>query len=171
MMFVGVFTQRMDAKGRVSVPAAIRQEFDGDPLSLVLVPTFDGNCPSLRIYPKTIYAEQVQSQLDTLKRRHAQVSSDTDKAAIVKETNRFLKVAVQNADSVRLDGIGRFVLNQRIRSALEVDAPAELVFVGTMNHVRVYEISRWKELDAELAPTSAEQSSYMTEMDMHWSAS
>ncbi|RMF40259.1 MAG: division/cell wall cluster transcriptional repressor MraZ [Alphaproteobacteria bacterium] len=128
--FRGTYTHKVDAKGRVSVPAPFRRNIEaGDPAwnpdcgeqpRLILVlGMHENNC--LDCY--------TQADMAALEER-ALASDDYD----VRES--FTEHVVANSIELRLDDNGRILLSPALRRALGIEG--EAVFVGKLDRFEIW---------------------------------
>ena len=148
MTFAGFTIQKMDAKGRVSVPASLRRHLEGEEPELMLVPSFDPKDPCVCVYPKAVHDEKSRFHVERTRRLIQEAQSDTQRAKASAQLSGFIHAFSRLAEAVKLDGLGRFVVVKRLREILEVEGRAELVFAGSGDHIRIYHPQRWDALNA-----------------------
>lgn len=121
-MFVGEYTHTIDAKGRIFVPAKLR-----DDLSKVFFIT-KGNDKCISVYSDTEWEKLAEkfNNLPAIQRRHMQ---------------RFF---FSSADKQELDAQGRFTLSAEYREYAGLDK--EAIVVGNNNVIEIWSKENW---DAE----------------------
>ena len=116
-MFIGKYTNTLDQKGRVFVPAAFRSD-----LGERFVLTRGSEEKSLYIYPEDEWKEFVEK---------------LQKLPGSKKKNRIvIRHFCANATNCTMDSQGRFLIPQELRekAALERD----ITFIGTVNRIEVW---------------------------------
>ncbi|MDR1678174.1 MAG: division/cell wall cluster transcriptional repressor MraZ [Prevotellaceae bacterium] len=120
--FFGKIEARLDAKGRVFVPAAFRRLLGvGEHLSVVLRKDFYEDC--LVIYPKTSWEAllaDVRSKLNPYKREH----------------NALLRNLVAEAEELELDSQGRMLLQKRFLQ--HIGSESDVIFVGEIDKITLW---------------------------------
>lgn len=125
-MFLGEFHNRLDTKGRMSVPVRFREELE-TPLEVVVKPGLDG---CLYLLPLDTWETQAQAIRD-------QISPTTYQ-------KRYLKrLLLLGAERVRLDRLGRVVLSPSLRRHSEIQR--DVVILGLVDHVEIWAKHRWTE--------------------------
>jgi MraZ protein len=135
--FCGEFTQKVDQKGRVSVPADFRRVLEkGDP------EWREGLRPRVRIVwgdPRRMFLEcftieairEVESQIAALPRGSA--------------TRRLLEmVMVSGSDSCEVDPDGRIILGQRLRERAGLAEGGDAVFAGALDTFQIWRPDAWE---------------------------
>lgn len=128
-MLIGKYTNVLDAKGRVFVPAAFRSDL-GE--RFVLTRGFENK--SLYIYP----LDEWQSFVEKLQQKLKASKSD----------NRdIFRYFCANAVNCEMDSQGRVVIPQELREKAQLDK--EVVFIGTMTRVELWSGENVKETEVE----------------------
>jgi len=132
--FVGTFTNKIDRKGRVSLPAEFRAVLQRQ------------NSGSVALMP-ALNAEAVagggEQFLDALHARIAGLDQLSD------EYNDWLDYVMPNVRQVNWDETGRLVLPERLISHAGLDEQA--VFVGRYDHFQVWHPAAWDARQAEVS--------------------
>ncbi len=125
MVFTGTYNHSIDTKGRLIVPAKLREKL-GEAFMVTQGP--DG---CLYAYP--------ESEWETIERSFRENTTPT------RDARRFMRIFFAGACDVEVDKQGRILLPANLReyAALEKD----VVFAGVMNHVEIWEPSRWNEVN------------------------
>lgn len=126
IMFMGQYEHSIDAKGRIIIPAKYREDL-GE--SFVVTRGLDG---CLFLYPQTEW----QIFVDKLK----DLPSNQNTRKIQRQ---FLSKAME----VTLDKQGRILIPSMLRESAALDK--EVVFVGMMNRIEVWDKSRLEEQELE----------------------
>ncbi len=111
-VFTGTHTNKVDKKGRVSVPKTFRALFDGEPFQGVYVfPSF--RQPTLEACPES-FMERIVDSLEDL--------------ALFSEEQDDLSIIVESAQRLGFDPEGRIVVPDDFRADAGIDG--EIAFVG-----------------------------------------
>ena len=111
-VFTGTHTNKVDKKGRVSVPKTFRALFDGEPFQGVYVfPSF--RQPTLEACPES-FMERIVDSLEDL--------------ALFSDEQDDLSIIVESAQRLAFDPEGRIVVPDEFRAEAGIDA--EIAFVG-----------------------------------------
>lgn len=133
-MFLGTHTPKIDEKGRLILPAKFREELaDG----LVITRAQD-RC--LAIYPMATFVELTRS-----------ISTAP---ASVKQVRDYQRMLAAGASDERPDKQGRITIPPQLReyAGLETD----LVVVGAINRVEIWDAAAWEEYSSQQEPVFAE---------------
>ncbi|NLM72839.1 MAG: division/cell wall cluster transcriptional repressor MraZ [Clostridiaceae bacterium] len=127
-VLIGKYTNTLDAKGRVFVPAAFR----GD-LGEQFVLTRGSEEKSLYIYPMDEWENFVQKlqQLPTSK----------------KTSRMIIRHFCANATNCTMDNQGRILIPQELREKAELKK--EVVFIGTVNKIEIWSADNIQTAEAE----------------------
>ena len=131
-MFRGQYEHSIDDKGRLSIPAKLREALKQEK-KLVLTSS-DGY---LTAYP-----------LKTWRELEARIRSNP---TFKRDRRDFLRVVYSSAEDVVIDPQGRILLSQGLRQRAGITR--EVVIIGVMDEVEIWDKSRW------LAKLSASPSS------------
>jgi MraZ protein len=128
-MFRGLYTAKVDDKGRVSFPARFREVLAKTGSDELFVTTFrsEGH-PCLDAYPQ----EQWLALEDRL-RQNAERSPRTIKY--------FQNVFLPGVQECQVDRQGRILLANRLRESAELGH--EVVFVGLVDKLRIWSVDNW----------------------------
>ncbi len=121
-MFKGTYHHRVDAKGRLPIPAAFRRALGASPR--VVVTLFD-QC--LAVYTEAEWA-RLESQLAAL-------------PAFGKQVKALTRLLVSRAADCDLDVQGRILLPPALRAAVKLERDA--VVVGVLNRFEVWTPESW----------------------------
>lgn len=121
--FLGERQHTLDAKGRVILPAAYRQQLGR---GLVIAAWLD-HC--LTVLPKARWREMVKSMRNM---------SYTDAAQ-----RQFVRMMMSSAHPDALDKQGRVTIPTRLREFAHLDR--EVAVVGADDHVELWDSTRWEE--------------------------
>lgn len=132
-MFMGQYEHNIDAKGRAIIPVKYREEL-GE--SFVVARGFDG---CLYLYP--------QSEWDTLMESLKALPSN-------KKTRILQRELLKTAMDVALDKQGRILIPANLRQLAKLEK--ELLFIGVMNRVEVWDKATYEAQSAEEDETSLE---------------
>ena len=125
-MLLGEFTQRLDAKNRLTLPAKLRAAFAE---GVVVTKGFDG---CLFVFPRGNWDSFVESRLERLD------PSTVDVVAAVVEFHSGTKY---------LDGQGRVMLSQSLLQHARLDK--DIVVAGARDYLEVWDGEAWTRQQAE----------------------
>ena len=142
--FTGSSTHKVDAKGRVSLPADFRKVLEGvGSTHVVVLPQM--NNPDFHVVLSRTGYEKVVEQFEAMELSHA----DTEALA--------LRI-VTNARQIPVDEVGRMVLSRDLREQIGLDGEARFVGRGSSFQIwgpgkrEAYEAAA-QDRSQELAPT------------------
>ena len=124
MAFRGHFEHALDAKNRLNVPARIRAAFSG---GLVLA---QGLEPCVTIWTPDEFERWTQSFL-------------VDLNPLSPERRKLTRYFAGTSFDAELDSAGRVILNQALLEHAGIEH--ELVIVGNLDHLEVWDRRRWGE--------------------------
>ncbi|HEX7034773.1 MAG TPA: division/cell wall cluster transcriptional repressor MraZ [Pseudomonadales bacterium] len=137
-MFRGINSVSLDAKGRMALPARLRDTF-ASVSGGQLVVTIDTSERCLLLYPLPLW-EEVQRKLENLPN--------------VNPRSRMLqRLLIGHATDLEPDSSGRVLLPQKLRDYAELDK--KLVLVGQGNKVEIWSEPRW---EAQMAQWLSDES-------------
>jgi MraZ protein len=127
-MLIGKYTNSLDPKGRVFVPAAFRGDLDDK-----FVLTRGSEEKSLYIYPMEEWKKFVEKlqQLPTSK----------------KNSRSIIRHFCANATNCAMDSQGRVLVPQELREKAELKK--DVVFIGTVNRIELWSAENVKEAEVE----------------------
>ncbi len=122
MRFIGNIEAKVDAKGRVFLPAVFRKELTGESTpTLMLRKDLFQNC--LVLYPESIWNEQTDALRSRLNRW-------------VKEEQQFFREYVSAVVRVPLDSNGRLLIPKRFLSMAGIDQSVR--FIGMDDCIEIW---------------------------------
>jgi MraZ protein len=127
-VLIGEYTNTLDAKGRVIIPAAFRYDL-GDRFVLA-----KGIEKCLNIYPENEWNDFVQKLQETM-------------PTSVKENRKAVRFFSANATVCELDKQGRILIPNKLREYASLDK--ELLFIGGFNKVEIWNPNNYEDSDAE----------------------
>ncbi len=127
-MLIGKYTNTLDTKGRVIIPAAFRYDLSE---KFILAKGIE-KC--LNIYPE----EEWLNLVERLKK--AMPSSK-------KENRKAIRFFSSNATECEVDKQGRILIPQKLREYASLDR--ELLFVGGLNKVEIWNPEQYEDSEAE----------------------
>lgn len=125
MRFIGTINAKLDAKGRVFLPAAFRRILPEDTVELVL--RRDVYQPCLVIYPLSVWEEEIGELRQRLNRWNPRDAM-------------IFRQFMSEAETLTLDGTGRILLSRRMLQQAAIEK--ELVFVGMDDRIEVWSRER-----------------------------
>ncbi len=133
-MFLGTHTPKLDDKGRLILPAKFREELaDG-----LVVTRAQDRC--LAIYPTATFIEMTKSI--------------SQAPTSVKQVRDFQRMLAAGASDETPDKQGRITIPQQLRAYAGLET--NVVVVGAINRVEVWDAGAWQEYSAEQEPAFAE---------------
>lgn len=129
MDFLGNYTHRMDAKGRVSIPSKFRKVLDEKYECQKLFVTVLDN--ALCLYPLAEW-EKIKTE------RLSAIDTTTP------EGRRKVRQFASNAEEIEVDSQGRILLSGALQSKAGV-GQGELVLAGNLNCFEIWSPRRWDE--------------------------
>ena len=124
MAFRGHFEHALDAKNRLNVPAKVRAAFSG---GIVLA---QGLEPCVTIWVPDEFERWTQSFLANLN-------------PLSPERRKLTRYFAGTSFDAELDSAGRVILNQPLIEHAGIDR--EVVIVGNLDHLEVWDRTRWSE--------------------------
>ncbi|MEK7867676.1 MAG: hypothetical protein AAB434_13425 [Planctomycetota bacterium] len=133
-MFVGQFVHTLDEKNRLVIPARFRPKLEGKERGVYLTvrSTADGKC--LTIHSPDGWEAEAKRVADLARERE--------------DAERYMWKFGWDADCVQLDGQWRLVVPQRLIEAAGLGR--EVMVAGALTTIQVWDLARWKEVDARL---------------------
>ena len=135
-MFLGEFRNKMDAKGRIAVPAKFRGEL-GD--SVIINRYYSDGC--LALFP-----------VDAWKEKYTPVISRPDNRKDARMMNRII---TSTAQDTTFDGQGRILVPSSLVKM--VNLTKNCVFIGAGDHVELWPEEAWDSLNAALTDEEIER--------------
>ncbi len=142
-MFIGEYKQKMDTKGRVVVPSKFRDE-----LGNTVVITKGANEQCLFAFSRESW-EELTEKLNALPSMSKKVS----------DFNRFFLAGANNLEA---DKLGRILVPSALREHALLDK--EVVWVGVGSRMEIWDIDKWKEINAKFSGDSEDESIDMEEL-------
>lgn len=142
IMIIGEYYSKLTNKKRVAMPKKFREQL-GD--ELILTRGYEN---SLVLVDQTMWKR---------------ISSDIENGSFInssiRNTTRFL---IGGAVEVIPDQQGRFVIPDPLYNYASMKQPGEIVFVGLINWIEIWELDLWNSKLAELAKDSAKIADELT---------
>ena len=142
-MFIGEYKQKMDTKGRVVVPSKFRDELGN---TVVITKGVNEDC--LFAFSKESW-EKVAEKLGNLPMTNKKVS----------DFNRFFLAGANNLEA---DKLGRVLVPSALREHAQLDK--EVVWVGVGNRMEIWDVDKWKDINAKFTGEATEESIDMEEL-------
>ncbi len=139
-MFMGEYNHTIDAKGRVIVPAKLREDLGEQ---FVVTKGLD-HC--LFVYPN----DEWQAFAEKL--RKLPMTS--------KDSRNFQRFFMAGAITAEVDKQGRILLSQSLREHAMLDK--DVVLIGMTNRVEIWDKNRWNELNSSIEDNMEEVSESLT---------
>jgi MraZ protein len=130
----------IDAKGRVSLPAKYRRLLPED---LVITKSPDDEFPALVIYTSSGFNSWMDEVLES---KGGYTPTD-------KTHDRIIEKYHENAEDVKVDGVGRILIPNELRDYAQIDK--DVVFSGVRNHLIVRSVAVWEDYQKALVEVTA----------------
>ena len=130
-MLTGTFERNLDAKGRLSLPAAVRSELS-EHVYVLPAPDVD----ALYVFSKDEFKDWVLGLFE--KRGGFNPRKRADQALMRKITSK--------ATPMDIDSASRIGLSEGLRE--KVGLEREVTVVGNWDHLEIWDRAKWNELDA-----------------------
>lgn len=115
-MFRGINAVKIDAKGRLAVPARYRAALQTQAAVHSMIITIDTEDPCLLLYPMDVW-EEIEQKIEAL-------------PSFNKVTRRIKRLLIGHATEVDLDGQGRILVPPLLRAHAQLEGKAMLVGQG-----------------------------------------
>ncbi len=115
--FLGSYLHQLDSKGRLSLPAAFRRDYEGDAYVLI-----QAHPDALSLYPRSSWSEVEGRLQDLVKRRP--------------DARHYLLGLTANAHHVSPDRQGRILIPDRLRTGASLDG--EALVVGALDKIEIW---------------------------------
>jgi len=133
-MFQGEFSNNMDEKGRVSIPAAFRDALKNCHADSNIVITRSHNSPNLVAYPMREW-KRLQAQINAM--------------GSSKQVIAFRRAVIGSAQEYSPDRQGRVLLSPALRDCASLSRSVR--FIGTGEIFEIWDSEAWsRQLDADL---------------------
>ncbi|MCL6583357.1 MAG: division/cell wall cluster transcriptional repressor MraZ [bacterium] len=148
-MFIGKYEHILDSKGRICVPAKIRdtlrQNYQDEKLILTC---YEKNY--LVAYPFEEWLQIGQKIRDAPNTKDKEISD--------KKLNELKRILFSNASEVSFDRQGRILIPPEMRAKAGIDK--EAVLVGVMNKIEIWARDKWLEFESKDHPDLAQLTSF-----------
>ena len=141
-MFRGQYEHSIDDKGRLSIPAKLREALKKEK-TLVLT-SFDAYITAFPMKAWRVIEDRIRSN-PTFKR----------------DMRDFLRVVYSSAEDVEIDPQGRILISQTLR--LRAGITREVVILGVMDQIEIWDKARWQ-AKVGAAPSPEELSARLGEL-------
>jgi MraZ protein len=135
-MFFGVYSCKLDEKGRFLLPVPIRDLLcpEGQTVekSVVFLKATEP-APSLRAYPLSEWNNLL---------KQAQAKLDEDQSRL------FMQLVVSEASTSEIDRAGRILIPGKLRKHITLDDDQEIVLVGFYSRLEIWGPSEWRRYQA-----------------------
>lgn len=130
--FLGEYSRKLDAKGRLSLPADFRKDLSED---LIVTPSPTNEC--LYVFEADAFTQWVDSLFAS------QGGFDSSKTVMVAQR----KVLNSRAQKSELDGSGRISLTANVRELADLDK--DVLIIGDTDHFEIWNEERWAQFLAK----------------------
>ena len=134
-MFLGQYDHTIDEKGRLTIPARYRELLEN---GAYVTQGLDQN---IMVYPAALF-EQISKKV-------------TEKSFTDPRARELRRLIFGNAERVDVDRVGRILIPQFLRQAIQLDGPA--MVVGAGEYFEVWSQQGWTKKSAELLEAGANQ--------------
>ncbi len=133
-MFVGRSVQTLDEKNRLVIPARFRPHLEGKEPGVYLTVESRADGAFLTIHSTSGWEAEAKRVADLARERE--------------DADRFMWKFGWDTEYVQLDGQWRLVVPQRLVEAAGLGR--EVMVAGALTSIQVWDLARWKEVDARL---------------------
>lgn len=148
--FIGDFECKVDAKGRIVLPAAFKKALaEGEERLIVRKDLFE-NC--LVIYPYSYWEEEllnIRQKLNPYDREHKQ----------------FLREFFRATAEVTLDGNGRFLIPKRLTDQIKVER--EVVLIGVDRYIELWSKKAYWTMNDDPNKLASQAQQFLGGLDAH----
>ncbi len=125
-MFAGVYTCKVDEKGRFIVPSPIREQVESGGQAVVFIkgPEESTLLYSMKEWEKVL--ERTKATLDE------------------EQSRLFMHHVVSEAGTSELDKAGRILIPSRLRKLIPLDEEQEVMLVGMYHRMEIWNPSDWR---------------------------
>ncbi|MDR1916123.1 MAG: division/cell wall cluster transcriptional repressor MraZ [Synergistaceae bacterium] len=134
MLLQGSYTHKLDAKGRIVLPARFRDEL-GEHVVAALV-----GDQYISIYPK--------SEWEIMVARLTEIAMSNHDVSI------FRRAIIASAHNMEIDSMGRILLPQQLRS--KVNITQDVSVNGNVEKLEIWDLARWNEFINAMYPIPIE---------------
>ncbi len=127
-MFFGVYERQLDDRGRVALPAALRDEL-GEHCYL-----YFGDDACVNVQPA-----------ETFERRANELADKVDRGEVSRDR---LRAFSATASRVSLDKQGRVNIDPRLRELAGIEPQAPVVVLGSVRHIEIWEPAAYRASEA-----------------------
>lgn len=131
-LLTGMYTAKVDDKGRLSLPARLRTAIASD--TVVVLPGLDGN--HLMLMTPDYFENQFCAQI-----------LSTPLALMDKEKRQLMRKLISPSQYLDIDSSGRINIPQRSRESASIEARSEALLVGTGYAVEIWNPAVFDEED------------------------
>lgn len=132
VMLTGTFDRNLDAKGRLSLPAAIRSEF-GEHVYVLPAPDVD----ALYVFSEEEFEKWVMGLFEKQGGFNSRSSKD----------QQLMRKVSSRATKMDIDGASRIGLSDKLREKGGLDR--EVTVVGNWNHLEIWDRAKWEAVDVD----------------------
>ncbi|MBM6778600.1 division/cell wall cluster transcriptional repressor MraZ [Collinsella tanakaei] len=133
MILTGSFERNLDAKGRLSLPAALRDDL---PSRVRILPAPD--VEAVYVFPEDRYEAWVMSLFEKQERGFDRRNLDDQK---------LMRVLNSMATPAEIDSANRIALPESYRSKKHLDR--EVTVIGNTDHLEIWDRETWNQTQAE----------------------
>ena len=137
MPFLSHFEHTIDTKGRVSIPAPYRDELAKQESTQLILSPGSGDTSVLWIFPPRVWEKMVQARM-------AEASSPFDPKII-----QFKRGIVQRSSACNLDGNGRILIPQELRSLAQLER--DVVLAGMDEWFEIWPAEQYRAQNGDMA--------------------
>jgi MraZ protein len=141
-MFRGQYDHTIDDKGRLSIPAKLREALGKD--RTIVLTSFEG---FITVFPMKAWRTM-----------EARIQSNP---TFKRERRDFLRLVYSSAEDVEIDPQGRILISQNLRQRAGISR--DVVILGLLDQIEIWDKARWEE-KVRSAPPAEEITARMGEL-------
>jgi MraZ protein len=136
IIFIGDYTCKVDAKGRVLMPAAFKKQMPATAQEKFVI--------KKDIYEKCL----VLYPMDEWERQNQLIQKNIN--PYNKEHNRFIREFFKDTAEVELDSNNRFLIPARLLSMVDIDKENDVILAGQLGKIEIWSKKLYDNTSAEI---------------------
>lgn len=139
--FISTYVNKVDKKGRVSVPAAFRAALSGQAFQGLIA------FPSITEPAVEAFGRDMLDELDRQRLQQRMAGGDFERALLGAGDDDLIETILASASELPFDGEGRIVLPQSLAAHAGIDGMA--AFVGRGSRIQIWSPDRFEKRQAD----------------------
>ena len=142
MLLTGEYTNKVDDKGRLMIPARLRSILAS--AQVIATKGLDGTC--IALFPPDYFDKTFSFA----------ISGDDGMQLFSREARTFMRVFLSSSQALDFDASGRLNLPQSLRTYAGVDLRSEVTILGMGKYIEIWNTARYNELLSQEEKSIAE---------------